>query len=275
MKKTGIYAITHRESGKKYVGQSINIDRRLYIHSLGNSEVIISRAIKRYGFDAFDVEILEECCREQLGQRERHWIQHLNSLSPNGYNLTSGGEQPVFSEETINKLRHCQQNRSPEHIANKTAAARRPETIAMISKAMKGRAVSEETRKKLSEAMKGRVFSQETIEAMRASATKNKQAFIDRMVAVHKGKKLTGEHKKKLSDSLRNPSAETRAKMSASQTGRKHSVDTLQKMITDRKSKEWSEMCAKGAKGKKQTPEQIAKRVAAALATKAAKRLLR
>lgn len=175
----------------------------------------------------------------------------------------------------MNKLRHCQQNRSPEHIANKTAAARRPETIAMISKAMKGRVFSAETRAKLSEAFKGRVFRPETIEKMRVSAKKNNQAFIDRMAAIHKGKKLTDAHKKKLSDSLRNPSAETRAKMSASQTGRKHSVNTLQKMMTDRKSKEWSEMCAKGAKGKKQTPEQIAKRVAATLATKAAKRLLR
>lgn len=269
----GIYAITHRASGKKYVGQSINIDKRIYMHSRGNTEHLISRAVQKYGFDAFDVEVLEECSRDLLGRREQYWIAHLACLTPNGYNLTTGGEQPIFSEQTIQKLRIRQQNRSPEHIANKNAAARRPETIKKISAAMKGRQVSEETREKLRDAFKGRVFKPETIKAMSEAAKKRNPDFVARMVSLHKGKKLTDDHKAKLSVALKNPSEETRSKLSAAATGRKHSAETIKKMKEARNTNEWRDMCASGAKGKKQTPEQIEKRVAATAATKLAKKL--
>lgn len=270
----GIYALTHNATGKKYVGQSINIERRLYIHSLGKARYPIGRAIKKYGFDAFSIEIIEECERGQLGEREQHWISRLDTLTPNGFNLTTGGDQPVFTEETIQKLRYAQRNRSPEHVANKTKAARNPETIKKISAAMKNRYVSEETREKLRIAFTGRVFSEETRRAMSKAAKRRIEPFVERMVAIHKGNPLSDDHKAKLSAALSNPSNETRKRLSEAATGRKHSEETLQNMRLARCTPEWRENCAKALRGKKQTPEQIAKRVAATRATKAAKKLL-
>lgn len=94
---------------------------------------------------------------------------------------------------------------------------------------MKGRQVSEETREKLRDAFKGRVFKPETIKTMSEAAKKRNPDFVARMVSLHKGKKLTDDHKAKLSVALKNPSEETRSKLSAAATGRKHSAETIKK----------------------------------------------
>lgn len=42
------------------------------------------------GVCAFNFQILEECKREELDERERYWIVELGTLSPGGYNLKQG-----------------------------------------------------------------------------------------------------------------------------------------------------------------------------------------
>lgn len=39
-----------------------------------------------------------------MDEKEVYYIQYYNSLSPNGYNLLSGGNHPIFSDETRNKI---------------------------------------------------------------------------------------------------------------------------------------------------------------------------
>lgn len=61
---TGIYKLTHKESGKIYIGQSKHLKRRLNEHrrceksnDKEGSQSVVRRAIKKYGFDAFHLRI--------------------------------------------------------------------------------------------------------------------------------------------------------------------------------------------------------------------------
>ena len=47
--------------------------------------------MSKYGFEKFHYEILDYQV-EDYNEREKYWIQQYNSLIPNGYNITSGGD---------------------------------------------------------------------------------------------------------------------------------------------------------------------------------------
>ncbi len=65
---------------------------------------LISRAIRKYGFENFVYIVIEECeTPEKLNEREIYWIAKLNCKNPNDYNMTDGGEGCLgfhHSEET-------------------------------------------------------------------------------------------------------------------------------------------------------------------------------
>ena len=47
----------------------------------------------KYGIENFSFEVIEECEKEKLNDREIYWISFYNSNNKNnGYNLTNGGE---------------------------------------------------------------------------------------------------------------------------------------------------------------------------------------
>jgi len=102
-----IYKITS-PSGKVYVGQTIcSFKKRLREHKNPNSRcTAISRAIQKYG-NQMKYEIIEENVpHEQLDEREIHWIKELNSLSPDGYNLNSGGNaKHLITQEAKDRAR--------------------------------------------------------------------------------------------------------------------------------------------------------------------------
>ena len=52
----------------------------------------IDQAIQKYGIDAFDYEVLEECSLEELDEREKYWIQYFNTYKGFGYNCNAGGD---------------------------------------------------------------------------------------------------------------------------------------------------------------------------------------
>ena len=53
--------------------------------------------MNEYGINNFSFEVIEECSREVLDERERHWINELNTLEPYGYNICNGGVK-LFGE---------------------------------------------------------------------------------------------------------------------------------------------------------------------------------
>lgn len=113
-KGSGIYKLTCKESNKIYIGKSLDLRKRLTKYKY-NSKIydgIIYRAIRKYGWDAFDVEILEvfsEIDNNDLLKLEASHIEKYNSTDPSiGYNLckfsTDRTGIPV-SSETKEKLR--------------------------------------------------------------------------------------------------------------------------------------------------------------------------
>ena len=94
-----IYLSRNLINGKCYVGQTRNsLNSRVYRHkhtALNSSKPrsALHHAIHKYGLDAFEWSVLSECdSLDALDTSERAWITQLNSLAPNGYNLTVGGK---------------------------------------------------------------------------------------------------------------------------------------------------------------------------------------
>lgn len=94
----GIYKIVNKINNKVYVGQAVDIKRRLSEHKSysfnpnhNSYNYAIHRAIRKYGIENFSFEIIEECSIEQLDEREKYWIKQLNSQQL-GYNMTEGGD---------------------------------------------------------------------------------------------------------------------------------------------------------------------------------------
>jgi len=57
-----------------------------------------------HGFDKFTISKLSTVTIEELDQTEINFIKQLNTLAPNGYNLTTGGERFDHTDETKNRI---------------------------------------------------------------------------------------------------------------------------------------------------------------------------
>ena len=96
----GIYRITNLINKKVYIGQSTNVNKRIKEHfykaeleSGQDYNSPLHRAIRKYGEENFSTELLEECSVESLDEREKYYISINNSIVPNGYNISAGGQK--------------------------------------------------------------------------------------------------------------------------------------------------------------------------------------
>lgn len=87
----GIYKIENLINHKVYIGQTIDIKTRWFHHKTATDNFIIHKAFKKYGLDNFSFNILEECSKDELNNKEIYYINKYNSLVPNGYNMIEGG----------------------------------------------------------------------------------------------------------------------------------------------------------------------------------------
>lgn len=111
-----IYRITNTTNNKVYVGQAISHLKTLkkegnckyipygaegrwkahYREANSNKKhqcTYLNNAIRQDGVDAFTVELLAECNKEQIDEYEIKYIQEHNSMFPNGYNIMRGGRK--------------------------------------------------------------------------------------------------------------------------------------------------------------------------------------
>lgn len=131
----GIYLITNKETGQKYVGGSIDIENRINEHKRAKNlnQQYIEKAINKYGWDKFNWQIITKLPADwkTIGQHEKYWINFYNTFEdPKHYNLTEGGEG-------ISGWKHTKEAKEK------------------VSKANSGRIPSKETRDKMSESRKG------------------------------------------------------------------------------------------------------------------------
>ena len=91
----GIYKITDKTTGKSYIGQSVNIADRWKSHvkcGLGidaPSTNKLYNCMQETGVWNFTFEVLQECSRDKLNEKERFWIDMYQSNKV-GLNSTKG-----------------------------------------------------------------------------------------------------------------------------------------------------------------------------------------
>lgn len=92
-----IYCHTNKVNGKQYVGQTTwTVEDRWKEHvaaaKFHQGCRVFGAAIRKYGPDSFDHEVLEVVATQQEADlTETEWIKRKVSLVPTGYNLNSGG----------------------------------------------------------------------------------------------------------------------------------------------------------------------------------------
>lgn len=70
-------------------------------------------AMATYGLYAFTFQLIETCEYEELNEREIYHIKRLGTLSPGGYNLTTGGDSFRHSQETKELMGRLARKRAP------------------------------------------------------------------------------------------------------------------------------------------------------------------
>lgn len=83
-------------SGKSYIGQTIYslYDRAGLNGRCYKNCTVFYAAIQKYGFENFDVEILDQVPKSDLTDKESYYIKKYNTLLPNGYNYHEKGSGP-------------------------------------------------------------------------------------------------------------------------------------------------------------------------------------
>lgn len=116
----GIYSITNKLNGKRYIGQTYNFKyrwmrHRSYLKHNTEHNAHLQNAWNKYGAENFEFEIIERCKFEQLDEREIYWINYYDSKNA-GYNFADGGlgcKGYKHTDEEIAKMRMIQ---NPEPI---------------------------------------------------------------------------------------------------------------------------------------------------------------
>ena len=92
---TGIYKLTNLKNQKVYIGQAANLADRWKDHikaglGIDTPNNMLYAAMIKDGVENFTFEVLEECERSALNDRETYYIEFYRSQE-HGYNMTKGG----------------------------------------------------------------------------------------------------------------------------------------------------------------------------------------
>ena len=189
---TGIYKITNLVNSKVYIGASKNVEKRWSEHKR-RADSPIHSDLEALGEENFKFEVLLECPETMLTQWERDMICLYDADDPEkGYN--DKNDRPY--------------------------SLKRAEVL-------KGRKLSEETRRKMSETLKGHKAWNK--------GHKHTEETKRKMSEANKGHKLSEETKRKMSEVKKGhvTSDETRRKMSEAKKGlkgHKHTEESKHKM---------------------------------------------
>lgn len=206
-------------NGKVYIGITGGKVKNRWQNGHGYKKQIFYRAIKKYGWENINHEILfEGLTKKQAGEMEQHLIEKYDCIIPKGYNKSKGGEYGALgvhpSDETRKKLSEAHKGYQPSL-----------ETRRKLSESNKGRHVSAETRRKIGESFK-RTYH-------------NNPELRKKLSEVRKGIHPSPESCRKNSEAHKgannwnygkHQSAETRQKISESLKGRHLSIETRQKI---------------------------------------------
>lgn len=156
--RPGVYMLQHRESGKRYIGISNNLRRRIYSHGNGGSPRKLKAAIEKHGRSSFSVTPLFYSLTDDtsfLPEIESQLIAEHQSTRSTGYNikLADGGVGPYGPVFAAIKRADWERNRE-FFSAHCRALNKNPVVIAKIKERAAERWADPEFRKKSGAAQK-------------------------------------------------------------------------------------------------------------------------
>ena len=117
-----IYKIINLTTKKMYIGQCVShiLNHKRYrpygykgrfkshiseaFSTKKHQSHYLNNAIRKYGISNFKVELIEYCNCEDADLKEIYFINHYNTLYPNGYNLKIGGNTFTHSDESKKRV---------------------------------------------------------------------------------------------------------------------------------------------------------------------------
>jgi len=173
----GIYVIENKLDGKKYIGQSLDIEERFRRHRYREINEHLKNSFKKYGHENFEFKILatiesndyktKQEIKNKLNDLEIMYIASFDATNPlKGYNIRKGGTYRINYEVPLSRREK-------------------------ISLSLKGRVTSENVKEKISLSLKGRIANNK--------GKKQSKETIEKRVRSNTGKKRSEETKKKIS----------------------------------------------------------------------------
>lgn len=124
----GIYEITNKDTGKRYIGSSKQIEKRWeqHLQALEKGEhhsILLQRAWNKYGKECFEFTVKEECKEEELLVKEQKYLNlkpeyNIGAQASGGDNLTNHPHKEEILERrsktvtnNLNKLTQEERNR--------------------------------------------------------------------------------------------------------------------------------------------------------------------
>lgn len=212
-----VYAIHNLVTSKFYIGITrVGVERRWREHCSASRRkrrsIAITASIKKHGVENFYVTTLKTgLSREDAIQAEKDLISEWNTLWPNGYNCSPGGDGHIghgVTDEAKRKIGAASRARWRDPAFREKmvrAGLLRPENLEGKQKRtpMPRKPVSQETRQKLSALRKGKSLSAET-KAKIAFAAQNRSPEVRRNIGnARRGKKHSIESRRLMSINIR------------------------------------------------------------------------
>jgi group I intron endonuclease len=253
MKICGVYCFKHTETGRRYIGSSLDVFKRKEIHEAASKRKNpqnFAKQLSFLGIGSFTFEVLECCLPERRFERESFWISFFNSAKA-GFNVISepnNGWDYNFTEDM--RLANARgqkasakaiENVKRMHEANRKNPAHK-EHIKNLGKSMLGTKHSSEHKLKISASLKsnpttaarcralsianrGKKYSKERREALSRSM-KNSAAAVAQLKELHKlhiGMKRSLSTRKAISEA-RKRTIESKRKISAEQINKNQTL---------------------------------------------------
>lgn len=228
-----VYRVTCTVSKKCYIGLTNKDEPLRWRYHLRDARTkrrdgVFHQAIRKYGADAFQREVLRECADEgEAVATERRLIAQYGTLHPAGYNLSAGGE----TYKGCNRVKGRPVSEAHREHLRRLAAAmkgkkRSPQAVAKGRAKQMGHAVSEETRRKIGEKQKGRKVPAHRVLAIAAKNRGQKRSVQARA-------NISAGHKAIWSDPIRKAEILSKRAATRAKTGYSHSA-TMKELYASR-----------------------------------------